>query len=113
MMLFNNRSLVLEILSVFYNNLFFNINENIWLPRCEKMLAKEKQNNITRREKMKKCTSRNNSNQTIALSVSADDIVTTEYGLELEIRIGGSWLGFTMLFNRYNLSCRCVSCLVV
>ena len=95
-MLFKNRKLVLDILLVFYNNLFDNLENNIWLPRCDAMIQKEKALNINSRIKRKKA--RNQISNSIPSSSRPDptDIVDFEFGLELEIRLGGNWLGFTI-----------------
>src|SRR5436190_5201258 len=108
--LYKNRSLVLDILSHIYHDLFISIYTKIWLPRCEAMITKEKQHNISTKEKKKRCSSRSNCNHSSNRSNFHTDLVDTEFGLELEIRIGCSWLCFTMLFNCYNLSCCCCRC---
>ena len=100
-MLFNNRQLVLDTLLIFYNNLFNSIDDKIWRPRCDAMILKERSLNINNRIKKKKSRfQHSNPIPSTSRCIATDDMVDSEFGLELEIRLGGNWLGFTMLFNR-------------
>jgi hypothetical protein len=96
-MLFNNRQLVLDTLLIFYNNLFNSIDDKIWRPRCDAMILKERSLNINNRIKKKKSRfQRSNPIPSTSRRIATDDMVDSEFGLELEIRLGGNWLGFTM-----------------
>jgi hypothetical protein len=103
-MLFKNRQLVLDTLLIFYEDLFNNLENNIWRPRCDAMISKEQSLNINNRVKRKKSSIQRSNPLPSSSRSDPTDIVDYEYGLELEIRLGGKWLGFTMSFNHCNIA---------
>ena len=61
------------------------------------MILKERSLNINNRIKKKKSRfQRSNPIPSTSRRIATDDMVDSEFGLELEIRLGGNWLGFTM-----------------
>src|SRR5205814_8199540 len=53
----HNINITRQILSIFYNNIYLDINNEIWKPRCERMVVDEFHAGIDRKKKHKKCDS--------------------------------------------------------
>jgi len=98
----NNRKLVLDILLKFYDALYEDIKKFIWNVRCDTMIIKEQSYNINKKEKRKKCNNRDS----ISIPSSSSSSIHHgfgNYGLDLEIKLGTNWLGFTTMLNHWSI----------
>ena len=66
------------------------------------MLQKESGAGITKKEKKKKKTNNINSNSLLFKNLAEESLFLKNQGLDLEIKIGGNWLGFTRFSNHYS-----------
>jgi hypothetical protein len=98
----HNRRKVLDFTSVFFTELFLSLRSSIWVPRCETMILKERQLGITQRKKKKKNVTNIVSNSISFHSLDQDNIFVDNFGLDLEVKIGGNWLGFTLVVNHFS-----------
>ena len=98
----HNRRKVLDFTSEFFTDNFLTLRSSIWIPRCETMIQKEKQLGITQRKKKKKNVTNIVSNSISFRSLDQDNIFVDNFGLDLEVKIGGNWLGFTMVVNHFS-----------
>ena len=86
-----NRKISTQILSVFLNNIYLDVMNLIWLPRCEHMIQKELHLGITPRSKKRRCppnTRRITNRHPTRVSEPDYD------ALRNSIYFGGDWLGF-------------------
>ena len=110
----NNRKLVLDYLHCIYDELYIDLKTNIWQPRCDAMIQKEITLGITKKIKKKKY--RNNliyNSSSTFRSLAQDNLFQENFGLDLEIKIGGNWLGFTIVRNHSSKSVGLVILLLV
>src|SRR5688572_8485852 len=100
----NNPNDLKSLLVTFLDNLHVRIRDQIWLPRCELVIDKEKTLNITSRQKKKKNSTsvRNNSNTVLISSHST--LANCNLGFIDYIQTGRNWLDFTRNVNHYFLS---------
>ena len=98
----HNRRKVLDFTSEFFTDNFLTLRSSIWIPRCESMIQKEKQLGITQRKKKKKNVTNIVSNSISFRSLDQDNIFVDNFGLDLEVKIGGNWLGFTLVVNHFS-----------
>ena len=98
----HNRRKVLDFTSEFFTDNFLTLRSSIWIPRCETMIQKEKQLGITQRKKKKKNVTNIVSNSISFRSLDQDNIFVDNFGLDLEVKIGGNWLGFTLVVNHFS-----------
>ena len=98
----HNRRKVLDFTSEFFTDNFLTLRSSIWIPRCEIMIQKEKQLGITQRKKKKKNVTNIVSNSISFRSLDQDNIFVDNFGLDLEVKIGGNWLGFTLVVNHFS-----------
>jgi ribonuclease HI len=87
----HNKSLSQQILSVFINNIFIDINQLIWQPRCERMLLDELHAGITKHSKRQKCPSSISRSPTTSRSAFSN---FTNLGIVNSIDFGGEWLTY-------------------
>ena len=66
------------------------------------MIQKEKQLDITQRKKKKKNVTNIVSNFISFCSLDQDNNFVDNFGLDLEVKIGGNWLGFTLVVNHFS-----------
>ena len=66
------------------------------------MIQKEKQLGITQRKKKKKNVTNIVSNSILFRSLDQDNIFVDNFGLDLEVKIGGNWLDFMMVVNHFS-----------
>jgi hypothetical protein len=86
-----NISLSRQILSVFINNIFIDINQLIWQPRCEHMLLDEFHAGITKHLKRQKCPSSISHSPTTSRPAFSN---FTYLGIVNSIDFGGEWLTY-------------------
>jgi hypothetical protein len=91
----NNMEVTKMILSITTNEVYYKFKEIIWNERCNKLIEKEKQNNITKRIKKKRVKGlrshvTNNNNSTIR----DVPLYTKAYGYLNSIQIGGQWVDY-------------------
>ena len=85
----HNINITRQILSIFYNNIYLDINNEIWKPRCERMLVDEFHAGIDRKKKHKKCDSNfiRSSTNSSRYTFNFDGL-----GMVNHIELGGEWL---------------------
>src|SRR6266498_3414466 len=86
----------------FYNNIYLDINNEIWKPRCERMMVDEFHANIDRKKKHKKCDSqfiRSSSNS------SRNTFSYSGLGMVNHIELGGEWLQYYGSYFRFVINC--------
>jgi hypothetical protein len=86
----HNKSLS-QILSVFINNIFIDINQLIWQPRCDHMLLDEFHAGITKHSKRQKCPSSISRSPTTSRPAFSN---FTYLGIVNSIDFGGEWLTY-------------------
>jgi ribonuclease HI len=86
-----NTKITKTILSIFYNNIYLDINKQIWKPRCERMMVDEFHANINRKSKRQKCPSSTVRPFTNSSRISYN---FTYLGIEKSIEFGGDWLQY-------------------
>src|SRR6185436_19689245 len=93
-----------SLIVTFLDNLYVRIRDQIWLPRCELIIEKEKTLNTTTRQKKRKNSSliRNNSNTVLISSDST--LASNNLGFIDYIQTGHNWLDFTRNINHCFLS---------
>ena len=92
----------MDILLKFYDALYEDIKKFIWNVRCDIMIIKEQSYNINKKEKRKKCNNRDS----ISIPSSSSSSIHHgfgNYGLDLEIKLGTNWLGFTTMLNHWSI----------
>ena len=85
----HNINITRQILSIFYNNIYLDINNEIWKPRCERMVVDEFHAGIDRKKKHKQCDSnfiRSSTNS------SRNTFNFDGLGMVNHIELGGEWL---------------------
>ena len=98
----HNRRKVLDFTSEFFTDNFLTLRSSIWILQCETIIQKEKQLGITQRKKTKKDVTNIVSNSISFCSLDQYNIFVDNFGLDLEVKIGGNWLGFTMVVNHFS-----------
>ena len=89
---------LLETLFFFiFNELYYDILKNIWLPRCEKVLKQEESLKINMKEKKKKFIGPHQ-NRSKLHSLDHNKFSGQE-GINWATRTGGDWLNFTLGVN--------------
>ena len=97
-----NINITRQILSIFYNNIYLDINNEIWKPRCERMMVDEFHANIDRKKKHKKCDSqfiRSSSNS------SKNTFSYSGLGMVNYIELGGEWLQNYGSYFQFVINC--------
>jgi hypothetical protein len=89
--LLHNNSLSRQILSVFINNIFIDINQLIWQPRCDRMLLDEYHAGITKHSKRQNCPSDIARSPTTSRPAFSN---FTNLGIVNSIDFGGEWLTY-------------------
>ena len=64
--------------------------------------SKRKTFGITQRKKKKKNVTNIVSNSISFRSLDQNNIFVDNFGLDLEVKIGGNWLGFTLVVNHFS-----------
>ena len=85
---------------IIYDELYIDLKTNIWQPRCDAMIQRENSLGITK--KIKKQKFRNNliyNSSSTFHSLTQNNLFLDNFGLDLEIKIGGNWLGFMIIRN--------------
>ena len=99
----NSRLITKDILNLFMENLYVRVRNNIWLPRCELVLAKEKRLNIATRAKKKQNISSIKYIASSTVNSLDSDLVISNLGVIDFINSGRNWLDFTRIVNRFIL----------
>jgi ribonuclease HI len=87
----HNNSLSRQILSVFINNIFIDINQLIWQPRCDRILLDEYHAGITKHSKRQICPSDITRSPTTSRPAFSN---FTNLGIVNSIDFGGEWLSY-------------------
>jgi hypothetical protein len=98
----HNKFLSRQILSVFINNIFIDINQLIWQPRCERMLLDEFHAGITTHSKRQKCPS------SISRSPTTSRLALSNFtylGIVNSIDFGGEWLTYYLANFQIVVNC--------
>ena len=93
----NNSKFTFDLIQILYDALYIDIKEFIWKPRCDTMLTLERSLNIDK--KTKKRRTRNRTFTSSSSNSLTNYLGYNNYGLDLEVKIGGKWQDFTELLN--------------
>jgi hypothetical protein len=99
----HNTSLSRQILSVFVNNIFIDINQLIWQPCCDRMLLDEFHAGITKHSKRQKCPSSISRSPTTSRPAFSN---FSNLGIVNSIDLGGEWL--TYYSSNFQIVVNCV-----
>ena len=85
----------------FLDNLHVRIRDQVWSPRCELIIAKERSLNITQRQKKRKNSSLIRNNSTTPLFISDSTLENSNLGFIDFICTGRNWLDFIQNVNHF------------
>jgi len=90
-----NKSITQNIISVFLNNIFLDIEQFIWLPHCDQFILDEEHAGINRKEKRKKKPNNISSNPSINnRNNNQHSLASGQEGVRKSIILGEEWLQY-------------------
>jgi hypothetical protein len=90
-----NKIITKKIISVFLNNIFLDIEQFIWSPRCDQFILDEEHAGINRKEKRKKKPNNNSSSLSINnRNNNQHSLASGQEGVRKSIILGEEWLQY-------------------